>query len=182
MLRKVEGLTHLNMLVAQAAERHAASYEYLDELTTWSGRYASAAGVPAHNTPKLDPAAAIPRRMFAGASLEESPGSAGNFDNAIVLALGTRADDDLARLRAGEATSLVLLTATVSGLASCPITEPLEIPQTREQVRADVFGDSGYPQMLLRIGWPPVDAKPLPATPRRPLSDLVTRLDGTSFD
>ncbi|KAA8964643.1 NAD(P)H nitroreductase [Mycobacterium sp.] len=182
MLRTVEGLTHLSMLVAQAAERHAASYDYLDELTTWSGRYASVAGVPAHNTPKLDPAATIPRRMFAGAVLAESSGSPPIFDNALVLALGTRADDDLARLRAGEATSVVLLTATVSGLASCPITEPLEIPEIREQVRADVFGDSGYPQMLLRTGWAPLDAEPLPATPRRPLSDVVTRLDGEPFE
>ena len=36
----------------------------------------------------------------------------------VVLALGTRDDDDLARLRAGEATSLVLLTATALGLAT----------------------------------------------------------------
>lgn len=182
MLRKVEGLTHLSLLVAQAAEQHAASYEYLGELTTWTGRYASEAGVPAHNTPKYDPAAAIPRRMFAGTALEESSGAPPAFDNAVVLALGTSADDDTARLRAGEATSLVLLTSTVSGLASCPITEPLEINEFREQVRTDVFGDSGYPQMLLRIGWAPVDAEPLPATPRRPLKDMVTRLDGTPLE
>lgn len=182
MLRKVEGLTHLSLLVAQAAERHAASYDYLNELTRWTGRYASAAGVPAHSAPKYDPAAAIPRRVFAGATLDESAGAPPAFDNAIVLALGTRADDDVARLRAGEATSLVLLTSTVSGLASCPITEPLEIAEIREQVRTDVFGDSGYPQMLLRIGWAPVDAEPLPATPRRPLAELVTRLDGAAFE
>ncbi|MGH3633387.1 Acg family FMN-binding oxidoreductase [Mycobacterium sp.] len=182
MLRKVEALTHLSLLVAQAAEQHAASYEYLDELTRWSGRYASAAGVPAHNSPKLDPAAAIPRRLFAGAVLDESPGAPPTFDNGVVLALGTKDDDDVARLRAGEATSLVLLTAAASGLASCPITEPLEIAEIREQVRSDVFGDSGHPQMLLRIGWAPVNAEPLPVTPRHPLSDVVTRLDGTSFE
>jgi nitroreductase len=182
MLRKVEGLTHLSLLVARAAEQHAASYDYLDELTTWSGRYASQAGVLAHSTPKLDPAAAIPRRIFAGAAMDESSGAQAAFDNAVVLGLGTRDDDDVAQLRAGEATSLVLLTCTVLGLASCPITEPLEISEIREEVRTDVFGDSGYPQMLLRIGWAPVNAEPLPATPRRPLSDVVTRLDGTSFE
>lgn len=182
MLRKVEALTHLSLLVAQAAEQHAASYDYLDELATWSGRYASLAGVPAHSTPKLDPAAAIPRRMFAGTLVAESSGAPPAFDNAVVLALGTRDDDDVARLRAGEATSLALLTCTGLGLASCPITEPLEISEIRQQVRTDVFGDSGYAQMLLRIGWAPVDAEPLPATPRWPLSDVVTRLDGTSFE
>ncbi|EUA08477.1 NAD(P)H nitroreductase family protein [Mycobacterium kansasii 732] len=59
------------------------------------------------------------------------------------------------------------------GLASCPITEPLEIQSTRDAVRADVFGDSGYPQMLLRVGWAPINADPLPATPRRSLSQVV---------
>jgi len=98
---------------------------------------------------------------------------AGGADNAVVVALGTKSDDDLARLRAGEATSLVLLSATAMGLASCPVTEPLEIPKTREAVRADVFGTSGYPQMLLRVGWAPVNAEALPATPRRPLPEVA---------
>lgn len=95
----------------------------------------------------------------------------------MVLALGTKDDGPLARLRAGEATSLMLLTATALGLASCPVTEPLEIAETREAVKEDVFGDSGFPQMLLRIGWAPVNADPLPSTPRRPLSDVVEWLD-----
>ncbi|BBZ12707.1 Acg family FMN-binding oxidoreductase [Mycobacterium branderi] len=182
MLRKVEALGHLSALVAQAALRHAESADYLYELTTWSGRYASQAGVPARNAPQRDPEAAIPRRAFAGPALHESMGTAPTVDNAVVMALGTRDDDALARLRAGEATSLVLLTATSLGLASCPITEPLEIPEIREEVRTDVFGTSGFPQMLLRVGWPPAGTDPLPATPRRPLGDVVTRLDGTPFE
>ena len=69
--------------------------------------------------------------------------------------------------------SAVLLTATSTGLASCPVTEPLETPDTREAVRSDIFGDSNYPQMLLRVGWAPINADPLPATPRRELDDFV---------
>ena len=94
-------------------------------------------------------------------------------DNAVVLALGTRTDDRLAQLRAGEATSIVLLTATSMGLASCPVTEPLEIAETREEVRTEIFGGGSYPQMLLRVGWAPINADPLPSTPRRELSDFV---------
>ena len=45
-----------------------------------------------------------------------------------------------------------------------------------------VFGGEHFPQMLLRIGWALVNADPLPATPRRPLSEIVTRLDGSPFD
>ena len=99
-----------------------------------------------------------------------------------MLALGTRDDDDLARLRAGEATSLVMLTATALGLASRPITEPLEIPETREAVRAEIFELNEFPQMLVRVGWAPMSADPLPSTPRWPLADVVTRLDGSAFE
>jgi nitroreductase len=102
-----------------------------------------------------------------------APDSSPAAENAVVLALGTRADDRLAQLRAGEATSVVLLTATSMGLASCPVTEPLEIPETRDLVRSEIFGGGDYPQMLLRVGWAPINADPLPATPRRELADVV---------
>lgn len=180
MLRNVESLTRLSGLVAQAAHRHADSFDYLSELSMWSGRYASEAGVPAHSAPRRDHAAVIPQRVFAGPVLTEPEGISPADDHAVALALGTRDDDDVARLRAGEATGAVLLTATALGLASCPITEPLEIKEIRDEVRADVFGTSGYPQMLLRIGWAPGNAEALPATPRRPLSDVVTWPDRSS--
>jgi nitroreductase len=115
--------------------------------------------------------------LFAGAALAQPADAAPEEDNGVILALGTVTDDAMARLRAGEATSLVLLTATALGLASCPVTEPLEIVETREALRADVFDDNTFPQMLLRVGWAPVNADPLPSTPRRPLADTVTWLD-----
>lgn len=181
MLRQLESLPRLQEIVAQAAWRHAVDHDYLTELTTWSGRYASVAGVPARNTPRARLAAPVSHREFAGPALVQSPATESVNDNAVVLALGTRYDGIVPRLRAGEATSLVLLTATALGLASCPITEPLEIVDTRDAVRADVFGKSGFPQMLLRVGWAPVNADPLPTTPRRALRDVVEYLDGSAF-
>ena len=171
-LCQVEDTDKLKEIVTQSVWEHM-THDYLAELTAWSGRYASVAGVPARNTPRSDPTARIPGRFFAGPALAMPAGSSADEDNAVVLALGTRADDRLAQLRAGEATSVVLLTATVMGLASCPVTEPLEVAETREAVRAGVFGDDCYPQMLLRVGWAPINADPLPATPRRELADFV---------
>lgn len=179
MLRQVVSLPDLQRIVAQAVWQHATDHGYLTELTAWSGRHASVAGVPAHSTPESDPTAPMPSRLFAGPALGQPPGSEVTDDNAVVLALGTKDDSALAWLRAGEATSLVLLTATALGLASCPVTEPLEIAETREAVRVEVFGESGFPQMLLRVGWAPVNADPLPATPRRPLAEMVEWLDGS---
>lgn len=180
-LIRVEDTTTLKSLVNRAAHHHADDDAYLRELTEWSGRHASMAGVPARNTPVPDQHAALPGRLFAGTALAQPPEAVAADDNGVVLALGTVDDDEMSRLRAGEATSLLLLTATAQGLASCPITEPLELTETREAVREDVFGSVEYPQMLLRVGWAPVNADPLPATPRWPLSDVVTRLSGTRF-
>ncbi|WP_024443611.1 NAD(P)H nitroreductase [Mycobacterium sp. UM_WGJ] len=173
MLRRVDALDRLNAVVARAVFEHRTDYEYLAELATWSGRYGSVAGVPAHSVPAPDAAAPIPGRFFAGPALAQPPGAFPDEDRAVMLALGTETDDRLAQLRSGEATSVVLLTATALGLASCPVTEPLEIAETRAAVRRDVFGTSGYPQMLLRVGWAPINADPLPATPRRFLNDTV---------
>lgn len=172
-LHRVEAMDSLNDIVAQSVSEHEADPGYFAELATWSGRHASAVGVPARNTPVSDPMAPIPSRQFASPELAMSPDAAPVDDNAVVLALGTRTDDRLSQLRAGEATSVVLLTATAMGLASCPVTEPLEIAKTRAAVRADVFGGGYYPQMLLRVGWAPINADPLPATPRRPLGEIV---------
>ena len=161
-------MTGFNDVVKQAVRTHTHDDEYLRELTEWSGRHGSLAGVPARNIPTPDPAAELPGRLFAGAALAQPADATPAADNAIVLALGTRDDDELARLRAGEATSLVLLTATALGLSSCPITEPLEIEQTREAVRRDVFDSNEFPQMLLRVGW----RRPTPTRCRRPHAAL----------
>jgi nitroreductase len=181
-LRRVASVPKLQQIVARAAWQHATDHDYLTELTAWSGRYGSVSGVPARNIPTSDPTSPIPGRLFAGAALEQPPETEAADDGAVVLALGTEDDTSLARLRAGEATSLVLLTATALGLSSCPVTEPLEIAETREAVRTDVLGESGYPQMLLRIGWAPVNADPLPSTPRRPLAEVAAWLDGSPFE
>lgn len=143
-LCQVEDLDTLNRIVAESVREHL-NREDLAELTSWSGRYASVASVPARSTPASDPTATIPGRIFAGPVLSMVPESSSADDHAVVLALGTRVDDRLAGLRAGEATSAVLLTATSMGLASCPVTEPLEVAATSEEVRSDIFGDSNYP-------------------------------------
>ena len=180
-LRRVPTPGPLTELVADAVREHASDAEYLAELSMWSGRYESLAGVPACNTPVPDREAAIPARVFANPVLAQPRGAEARDDAGVIVVLATATDDPVAQLRAGEATGVVLLTATALGLSTCPLTEPLEIEATRDAVRSVVLGDDGYPQMLLRIGWAPINADPLPATPRRPLEDMVERLDGSMF-
>jgi hypothetical protein len=83
----------------------------------------------------------------------------------------TTHDDPLDWLRAGEATSAVLLGATGLGLATTPLSQPFEVPATRRTVRVEVLGVPEHPQLLLRVGWPGDSAK-LPLTPRRELHSV----------
>lgn len=95
-------------------------------------------------------------------------------DDAAVLVLGTRQDNDGMRLLAGEALSHLTLTATAMGLASCPMTEPLNDMRTRLGLSCEVFDGEAHPQALIRIGLPPSDDMPQPGTERRPVSETTT--------
>lgn len=180
-MRRVVPTTDLTATLALAVHEHVNDADYLAELAMWSGRRAATAGVPARNSPNSEPDARVPGRLFAGAVLAQPPNATIGADNGVLLALGTAQDDAAARLRAGEATSLLLLTATALGMATCPMTEPLEIAATRDAIQTEVFGVDTFPQMLIRVGWAPVNADPLPATPRHGVADVVKMLDGAAF-
>ena len=95
-------------------------------------------------------------------------------DNAVLLVLGTREDNDDMRLRAGEALSHIMLTATAMGLASCPLTEPLNDMRSRLGLACDVFDGEAHPQVLIRLGLPDgADATAGP-TERRSVNEITT--------
>lgn len=84
-----------------------------------------------------------------------SPEGAGDpDDDAVLLVLATRQDNDAMRLRAGEALSHIMLTATAMGLASCPLTEPLNDMRSRLGLACEVFDGEAHPQTLIRLGLP----------------------------
>jgi hypothetical protein len=119
----------------------------------------------------------MPLRDYARPNLAQPP-STGEPENATVLLLTTPTDNAMDWLRAGEATSAILLTATRHGLASSPLTQPLEVDDTREFIRSRVAtAHRAHPQILLRIGWAAAGAEELPPTPRRSLDDIVALIN-----
>jgi len=154
-----------------AQELHRADADYGIELAAWSGRRYNSDGVPAQNA--IAATASAPRvRDFADAQLADTT----EPDGAILTVLATRGDEPADRLRAGEAASAVVLTATRLNLASCLVTEPLELTSTRGLVRECVLGGALEPQLVVRVGYLLEGAAPLPATPRRPIGEVLQPL------
>lgn len=95
-------------------------------------------------------------------------------DDGVLMVLATDGEGDPARLRAGEAASHLLLSATALGLASCPLTEPLRLLRDRLALACEIFDGRAHPQILLRIGPRAAGAAELPSALRRPLAETTT--------
>jgi len=105
---------------------------------------------------------------------EAGDGGTPRVADGALLVLATDTDDDSTRLRAGEALSHVLLSATALGLASCALTEPLNDTRDRLALACELFEAEAYPQTLIRLGSAPPNAAELPATPRRSVAETTS--------
>ncbi|MHA6783107.1 Acg family FMN-binding oxidoreductase [Pseudonocardia saturnea] len=176
VLRPITGgyLRDRTVAAMRAAAREQESRPgYHTETAVWSGGRSGDDGVPAANLLQdAEGSGAGTARSFTdGTIVQQADGS----DGALLMVLGTASDDTLSQLRAGEALSAVLLHATQLGLATCPLSQPLEVTSTRAMLRDDVLGGTLDPQLVLRVGWAPTGPA-LPPTPRRALDDSLERL------
>jgi hypothetical protein len=160
----------LEATLRTAAAAQDATPAYHTETAVWSGLESGDDGVPAANLlAAAAPDPAYGRRFTPGRIREEA---SDEHDGAMFAVIGTASDDTLSQLRAGEAMSAVVLHATLLGLASCPLSQVLEVSDTRRALRDDVLEGAMSPQILLRLGFS-TSSVPLPATPRRPIGEIV---------
>ncbi|MEV6426413.1 nitroreductase family protein [Nocardia sp. NPDC051463] len=165
--------TQLLRAFEQASWEHVHDFSYSAEIAEWSGKHATSQGVPARNAVLF---AADPTvRPFSSPGLSQAVVRDVDAADRMML-LSTSSDDRMSQLRAGEAASAVLLTATTLGLATCPLSEPMELTATRNRIRTKVLDDSGYPQIIVRVGWAVPSADAVAATARRPLDEVVQPL------
>ncbi len=159
----------LTAVLGEAGTRQRFAAGYPAELAIWTRRYAGARdGIPADL--RTHAAAAHGLRAFPPGRLPAPPLPRSPEELDALVVLTTPGDDPESRLRAGEATSAVLLAATRMGLASTPLSQAVEIEHTRHQLPLAVPGLQGCPQLVIRLGHPVAGAAALPATPRQPLS------------
>jgi nitroreductase len=143
---------------------------YQAELAAWSHADRAADGVPVHaGAPLPEPQDILPQRLFndrrraTGRDYEPEP---------LVGVLGVAADRPADQTVAGQAMQKVLLTATVAGLDTSMISQPIEVPAAREQLRRSL-GRSGHPQILIRFGF----GTPGHPTQRRDIAEVLVPSD-----
>jgi len=73
------------------------------------------------------------------------------IDNPLVGILCTSTDSRVDWLRCGRALMAVLLEATMAGANASYLNQPLELPRTRDLLRAEL-NLPGPPQLILRLG------------------------------
>ena len=180
--------TRLLGLITTSASLQRQQAGYAAELARWTGRYAAARdGIRSDTVASGSTWAAgtglpgeVPMRPFPRAGLAQPPHSLEHSgehgDASVLMVLSSRSDDRVGALRAGEAASAVLLAATGMGLATTPLSQPLEVTSTRAAISDRIVGPQLFPQIVLRVGWARPGAPDLAPTPRRGV-DLVVRTD-----
>jgi nitroreductase len=163
-------LPALRSLVRRAHHDQMADAAFRAEWRHWTGRDGGAAdGVPIRSAGSMpEPQDEWVLRDFtagrgpvrvAGKDFEPDP---------LIVVVGSFHDGLPSRLQAGQAMQRVLLTATDEGLAASFLSQVVEQPHTRRDLRT-LIGGGLWPQTVLRIGY----GSPVPATPRRPLGDVL---------
>jgi hypothetical protein len=137
-----------------------------EEREAWVGRTVPGEGIPrpalgprpaGRETPFRDLGGRDPERQVA--AFEQTP---------TVALLSTVHDAPVDWVRAGQALQRALLVATIEGVSSSFMNQPLEYEDLRWLVRSPLTG-RGHTQMILRLGY----GVPVPATPRRPISEVL---------
>ena len=153
--------------IANSADRVLRrDFRYQAELAGWVHADAAPDGVPVMaGAPVAEPQDLLPQRPFG----ERTRAGGRDFEpEPLVAVLSTAADRTVDQLAAGQALQRVLLTVTGAGLAASMMSQPIEVPAAREQLRRSL-GRGGAPQMTLRIGYG-VAGRP---TARRGLGEFI---------
>jgi nitroreductase len=171
------------VLLARADDMQAADPAYREELRRWTGKTGGdTEGVPDSAVPSRPPSSRGSNyrlRDFV-ADRDDQPVTDGSdepppVERPLIAVLGTSDDDVEAWLAAGQGVGRLLLAAAAHGVTASPMTQPLEVPDTRQRL-VKQLGVVGHPQMILRLGY--AAEAPTPATPRRPVADILTEEPG----
>lgn len=177
-----------DLLLSRAFTAQQADARFAHEQRLWSERSTND-GIPRENalpsrshsifSGAVAPTPRGPRNRFESDHVGRTTGALGGSSGALVessdglMAIGTVRDNPLAWLEAGMLLSALWLRATEDGLSVVPLSQVIEVPETRQALHHDILNGLLHPQILLRIGWQEISRATLSPTPRRPLADVL---------
>jgi hypothetical protein len=166
----------LERLTVRAGELQRRNPAYVREINSWTTYWADT-GVPVAHIPRSSrmETASAGRLRFSNGVLDDPAADAGPPADGMLL-ITTSSDDTVSRVRAGEALSAVWLQATRANMSVVPLSQALEVGETRRVMQNDVLDDLAYAQLVLRVGWLPTGRRQLAPTPRRDVEDVRVRL------
>ena len=145
---------------------------YFETLRRWTAPYEASEGIPydslasATEGDRVDVGRAFPISHHPERR-EQVP-----VDLSTILVISAHDETRRDMLGCGETLSMVLLEATVAGLATCTLTHLTELATSRHLV--EELTGRALPQVLVRVGEAPANEQLPPTTPRRPLADVLT--------
>ncbi len=161
----------LDRLADRARDHQARDERVAREQQTWVD-HGPTDGIPSAVVPASDPSTSLVRDVrFAPGRLQD-PDAEFETSDGVILLCGyddTRAD----WLRTGEALSALWLRATLTGLSVVPLSQVIEVDETRSALQHEVLGGLAVPHLLVRLGWEAPSRSRLEHTARRPVDDVL---------
>lgn len=157
-------------MVARAFDRQAADERLEAEQLRWVD-HSTRDGIPAEVIPESVAPDSPHRTRYGTGLLADSDRELEGSDGLLIMRGGS--DDIGAWLRTGEGLSALWLLAAQDGLTVVPLSQVIELDETREALRVEVLHGLGFPHLLVRVGWQAISRGTLPRTPRRPLDDVL---------
>ncbi len=173
LLQPHEHQVVLSVLTDLAENAELADPRYRHELARWTTPQPGYLdGVP---TSAMDPTdiarkSTVSQRDFRAGGMQR-PSWDATADNPALLAVMTYGNGTADWLAAGETLMHVTVEAQRHGLASCPLSQPVDHPMFRSQL-AQELNAAGIPQILLRVGVPVAGVRS-PLTPRRSVDEVL---------
>ncbi|GIG87453.1 Acg family FMN-binding oxidoreductase [Plantactinospora endophytica] len=168
------------MPMLAVATAHAATSElddpaYRSDLHRWTNRPpGSRDGVPAASAVRPGVRRVPIREHALGGTPGLEVGDAMDRGAAYAILFG-RGDAPDELLAGGEALSALLLSAVADGLATAPLSDPIELEWPRWLMR-NLLADVGEPYVVVRLGFA-ADPTPLPPVLRRHPDDVIEYAD-----
>jgi hypothetical protein len=160
----------VELMAAQAYRAQQRDAAIVAEAKHWIDRSAYDGLAVAHLPARPHAADALPSR-FDGGLLKDDGHELETADGLIVL--HGHDDSRSTWLRAGESLSVLWLKAVQGRLSVVPLSQVVEVPETRAALQHQVLGDLAVPMLLVRVGWQPISRSQLEPTSRRPLDDVL---------